>query len=49
MKHFDDTVSDDHINKMTHVNAMRAFRYDPFAHRTREQCTVGALRAEARV
>ena len=47
MKHFDDTVSDDHINKMTHVNAMRAFRYDPFSHRPRERCTVGALRAEA--
>ena len=26
---------------------MRLFRYDPFAHRPREQATVGALRAEA--
>jgi hypothetical protein len=26
---------------------MRHFRYDPFAHRPRESCTVGALRAEA--
>jgi len=26
---------------------MRHFRYDPFARRAREQCTVGALRAEA--
>ena len=25
---------------------MRWYRFDPFAHRTREQCTVGALRAE---
>jgi hypothetical protein len=28
-------------------NAMRHFRFDPFAHRPREQCTVAALRAEA--
>jgi hypothetical protein len=26
---------------------MRLFSYDPFARRPREQCTVGALRAEA--
>ena len=26
---------------------MRHFRFDPFAHRPRERCTVGALRAEA--
>jgi hypothetical protein len=26
---------------------MRHFRYDPFALRPREQCTVAALRAEA--
>ncbi len=32
---------------MTHRNAMREFRYDPFSVRPREQCTVGALRAEA--
>ena len=25
---------------------MRWYRFDPFAHRTAEQCTVGALRAE---
>ncbi len=46
-KHFDDTVSDDDIAKMTHRNAMRTFRYDPFAHRSTERCTVAALRAEA--
>jgi predicted TIM-barrel fold metal-dependent hydrolase len=46
-KHFDDTVSDDDVAKISHLNAMRAFRYDPFAHRPKEQCTVGALRAEA--
>ena len=28
-------------------DAMRAFSFDPFAHRPREQCTVRALLAEA--
>ena len=32
---------------MTHLNAMRHFRFDPFAVRPREECTVGALRAKA--
>ena len=27
---------------------MRHFRFDPFAHRPKEQCTVGVLRAGAR-
>jgi predicted TIM-barrel fold metal-dependent hydrolase len=35
------------INKITHENAMRCFQFDPFAHRPKERCTVGALRAEA--
>ena len=26
---------------------MRHYRFDPFAHRPKEQCTVGALRARA--
>jgi predicted TIM-barrel fold metal-dependent hydrolase len=46
-KHFDDSVSDEDINKMTHLNAMRVFHYDPFAHLPREQCTVAGLRAQA--
>jgi len=37
----------DDVDKMTHRNAMRVFRYDPFATIPREQCTVGALRAQA--
>jgi hypothetical protein len=45
-KHFDG-VPDDEIDKMTHLNAMRRFRYDPFAVRPREECTVAALRAQA--
>ena len=40
-------VADGDIDKITHENAMHHFRFDPFAVRTREQCTVGALRSEA--
>jgi predicted TIM-barrel fold metal-dependent hydrolase len=35
------------INKITHGNAMRFFRFDPFAHYSRDDLTVGALRAKA--
>ena len=37
---------DAEIDAITHENAMRWYRFDPFAHRPRERCTVGALRAE---
>jgi hypothetical protein len=40
-------VPDDEIDKITHLNAMRHFRYDPFARIPREEATVGALRAQA--
>jgi hypothetical protein len=40
-------LSDDTINKITHENAMREFQFDPFAHRPKDQCTVGALRAQS--
>lgn len=40
-------VSDEEVDKITHLNAMRHFHYDPFAHIPREQATVGALRREA--
>jgi predicted TIM-barrel fold metal-dependent hydrolase len=40
-------VSDADLNKITYENAMRWYRFDPFAIRPKEQCTVGALRAEA--
>jgi predicted TIM-barrel fold metal-dependent hydrolase len=43
-----DGVPDNEIDKITHLNAMRHFQYDPFAHRKREACTVGSLRAEAK-
>jgi hypothetical protein len=39
--------SDEEIDKMTHRNAMRAYSYDPFAQIARQDCTVGALRAQA--
>ena len=41
-------VPDDEINKITHLNAMRHFQYDPFAHIPREEATVSALRGQAR-
>jgi len=40
-------VPDEDINKMTHLNAMRTYSFDPFAHLPRAECTVGALRAKA--
>jgi predicted TIM-barrel fold metal-dependent hydrolase len=40
-------VPDAELNKITHENAMRWYSFDPFVHRSREQSTVAALRAEA--
>ena len=40
-------VPDAEINQMTHENAMRHFRYDPFRHVPKDQATVGTLRAQA--
>jgi predicted TIM-barrel fold metal-dependent hydrolase len=40
-------LDDELINKITHENAMAAYRFDPFEHRPREDCTVGALRSLA--
>ncbi|MFM8302873.1 MAG: amidohydrolase family protein, partial [Actinomycetota bacterium] len=39
-------LDDATIDKITHENALRHFRFDPFAVRPKEQCTVAALRAE---
>jgi hypothetical protein len=41
-------VPADEVDRMTHRNAMELFRLDAFAHRPRERCSVGALRAEAK-
>ncbi len=40
-------LTDAQINKVTHENAMRFFKFDPFKHYKREELTVGALRAQA--
>jgi predicted TIM-barrel fold metal-dependent hydrolase len=40
-------VPDAEINKIAYENACRWYSFDPFQHRAKEQCTVGALRAEA--
>jgi hypothetical protein len=40
-------VPDDEVNKITWENACRWYSFDPFQHRTKEQSTVGALRAES--
>jgi predicted TIM-barrel fold metal-dependent hydrolase len=40
-------VSDEDVNKITFENACRWFAFDPFAHRAKDQSTVGALRAQA--
>jgi predicted TIM-barrel fold metal-dependent hydrolase len=42
-----DGLPEDEINKITHLNAMNHFKFDPFKHNPREDCTVGALRAKA--
>ena len=42
-----DGVDRTDIDRMSHLNAMRHFRFDPFAVTPREDCTVGALRRRA--
>ncbi|MDD2858228.1 MAG: amidohydrolase family protein [Candidatus Nanopelagicales bacterium] len=39
--------TDAEIDKITHENVARFFSWDPFQHITKEQATVGALRARA--
>lgn len=41
-------LSDEDINKATHLNAIREFGFDPIAILGRENCTVGALREQAK-
>jgi predicted TIM-barrel fold metal-dependent hydrolase len=38
---------EDAVRRITHENAMRHYRFDPFSIRPREQCTAGALRAQS--
>jgi predicted TIM-barrel fold metal-dependent hydrolase len=42
-----DGVSREDIDRMSHLNAIRHFSFDPFAVARREDCTVGALRRRA--
>lgn len=42
-----DGLSDQQIDKITHLNAMKLWHYDPFSVLGRENCTVSALRAQA--
>lgn len=42
-----ETLADITIDKITHGNAMREYKFDPFARMPRSACTVGALRARA--
>jgi predicted TIM-barrel fold metal-dependent hydrolase len=40
-------VPDEDIDKITHLNAMRVYSFDPFPILGRDQCNVAALRAKA--
>jgi predicted TIM-barrel fold metal-dependent hydrolase len=40
-------LTDEQVAKITHLNAMRLFQFDPFATRPKERCTAAALRAES--
>jgi hypothetical protein len=40
-------VPDDEVEKITWRNASRWYSFDPFEHRSRQDSTVAALRAEA--
>jgi predicted TIM-barrel fold metal-dependent hydrolase len=41
-------LTDAQIDKVTHRNAMRFLRFDPFKHHRREDLTVGSLMAKAK-
>lgn len=42
------TLAAEDIRNITHENAMRLWRYDPFATRAPQDCTVSALRRQSR-
>jgi len=42
-----DGVGRGDIDRMSHLNAIKHFSFDPFSVRPREECTVGALRRQA--
>ncbi len=41
-------LTDSQIDKITHLNAMKWFNFDPFQHQPKSELTVAALRAQAR-
>ncbi|MGE0385982.1 MAG: amidohydrolase family protein [Gammaproteobacteria bacterium] len=41
------SIPDADIDKITHLNAMRIYSFDPFKHIPRQDCTVAALRRRA--
>lgn len=41
-------LNDAQIDKITHLNAMRFFNFDPFKHHKKADLTVGALREQAK-
>ena len=41
-------LTDQEINKITYENANRWYSFDPFKHIPKQNCTVGALRAQAK-
>jgi len=43
-----DGVPDSEIHRITHENALRRFRYEPFRHIAKRDATVAALRAKAK-
>ncbi|SEP20124.1 amidohydrolase family protein [Trujillonella endophytica] len=40
-------LADEQIDKITHLNAMKAYSFDPFRYIPREQATAGYLRSQA--
>lgn len=41
-------LTDTQIDKVTHLNAMHMLRFDPFKYHSRQELSVGALRAQAK-
>ncbi|MCY4163025.1 MAG: amidohydrolase family protein [bacterium] len=42
-----DGLPEETVAKITHLNAMHHYQFDPFAYRSPKKCTVAALRAES--
>ncbi len=42
-----EAATSDAVDRITHLNAIRIYQFDPFRHTSKEEATVGALRAKA--